>query len=104
MARCWRVRPEPPPPPAPGLGVGVVLPGSPGEQPWRWFRLALIVGCDLQRGQIHAQQLGDPLPPIDVPVLVQDLHRGAGGRADKTRAGKVVVCSVGQVWDILNFV
>ena len=91
-------------PACPRPGVGAVLPGSPGEQPRRWLRLALIVGCDLQCGQIHAQQLGNPLPPIDVPVLVQDLHRGAGGRAHKTRAGKVVVCSVGQVWDILNFV
>ena len=54
--------------------MGAVLPGSPGEQPRGWFRLALVVGCDLQRGQIHAQQLGDPLPPIDVPMLVQDLH------------------------------
>ena len=63
------------------------------------------MGCDLQRGQIHAQQLGDPLPPIDVPVLVQDLHRGALGRADTTGAGKVVVCSVGgRSGDILNFV
>lgn len=40
------------------------------------------MGCDLQRGQIHAQQLGDPLPPKDVPVLVQDLHGSAWGRAD----------------------
>lgn len=75
MARCWGVRPWPPPPPVPGLCR--VTPGSPGEQPRWWFRLALIVGCDLQRGQIHAQELGDPLPPKDVPVLVQDLRRGA---------------------------
>lgn len=46
------------------------LPSSPGKQPRRGFRLALIVGCDLQRGQIHAQQFGDPLPSIDIPMLV----------------------------------
>lgn len=57
-------------------------PGSPGKQPGRGFRLALIVDGDLQRSQVHAQQFGDPLPPIDVPVLVQNLHRRAWGHAD----------------------
>lgn len=46
---------------------------SPCQQArWR-VRFALIVGCDLQRGQIHAQQLRNPLPPEDVPVFVQNL-------------------------------
>lgn len=62
---------------------------SPGEQPWRWFRLALVVGCDLQRGQIHTQQLGDPLPPVDVPVLVQDL-RGRAGAMQTNWSGRVM--------------
>lgn len=43
---------------------------SPCQQArWR-VRFALIVGCDLQRGQIHAQQLCNTLPPKDVPVFV----------------------------------
>lgn len=65
---------------APGLCR--VVPGLPGEQPRRWFRLTLVVGCDLQRGQIHAQQLGNALPPIDVPMLVQHLYQGSRGHAD----------------------
>lgn len=71
---------------APGLHGAI--PGSPGKQPWWWFRLALMVDCDLQRGQIHAQQFGDSLPPIDVPVLVQDLHRGMWGHADTVGVGE----------------
>ena len=85
-ARCLRVRTWPPPilPQA----WGVVLTSSPGKQPRRWFRLALIMGCDFQCGQIHAQQFGKSLPPIDVPVLVQDLHRRAWGHADAAEVGE----------------
>lgn len=86
MARCLTLRPWPPSLATPGPCSLVV--DSPGEQPRWWFGLSLIVGCDLQGGQIHAQQLGDPFPPIDVSVLVQDLRRGAWGRGDIARVGE----------------
>ena len=90
---CLRLRPWPPSLATPGLCRAV--PDSPGEQPGGWFRLTLVVGRDLQRGQIHAQQLRDPLPPVDVAVLVQDLHRGACGRGDAAGVGEgpsLLVC------------
>lgn len=82
-------------------GLGRVVPSSPGKQPWLGLRLALVVGCDLQCGQIHAQQLSDPLPPIDVPMLVQNLYRRVWGCENMAGVGE----SHGQhgaFWDILN--
>lgn len=96
-----RLSPWPPSLMAPGLYR--MAPGLPGEQPRWWFRLTLVVGCDLQRGQIHAQQLGDPLPPIDVPMLVQDLYQGLWGHVDVAGVGEGIAC-VGHSGDILNFV
>lgn len=54
---------------SPGLPLAEVT-LSPCQQARRRVGFALIVGCDLQRGQIHAQQLRNPLPPEDVPVFV----------------------------------
>lgn len=56
---------------------------SPCEQPWRRVRFALIVGRDLQRGQIHAQQLRNAFAPEDVPVFVQNLQKNAAACEDK---------------------
>lgn len=63
---------------SPGLPLAEVA-LSPCQQAWWRVRFALIVGCDLQRGQIHAQQLCNPLPPEDVPVFVQNLQERVPG-------------------------
>lgn len=46
----------------------------PGEHGGVWFRLLLVrQGADVQRGQVHAQQLRYPLSAIDVTIFVQHL-------------------------------
>lgn len=34
-------------------------------------------GADIQRGQVHPQQLRDPLSAVDVAIFVEDLQVGA---------------------------
>lgn len=68
-ARCLGVKALAIPP---GTSPAEVSPSPCQQARWR-VRFALIVGCDLQRGQIHAQQLRNPLPPENVPVFVQNL-------------------------------
>ena len=53
---------------------------SPGKHRVVWLlRLLLVLLADVQRGQVHAQQLGDALSAVDVSVLIQDLQGGGGG-------------------------
>ena len=44
---------------------------SPSEHRVVWLLLLLLMLlADVQRGQVHPQQLGNALPAVDVPVLI----------------------------------